>query len=61
MDFILNKIKAVAGAVAGFVAIALMVWADKSVSLDEINTLWLALVPILVGFGVYAAPKNKES
>lgn len=61
MDFILTRIKAVAGAAAGLISVGVMVWADKSISLDEINMIWLAVVPILVGLGVYAAPRNQQS
>jgi hypothetical protein len=58
MDWVTNKIKAVAAAVASFVAVVLWVWTDKAVSLDELNALWLALVPVLTALGVYASPPN---
>lgn len=59
MAKVMNVIKALAAAVASFVGVAIFVWADKSVSLDEMNALWLAFVPILTGLGVYSAPKNQ--
>lgn len=58
MASIMRVAKAVAAAVASFVALALVVWADKSISLDEMNALWLAFVPILTALGVYASPPN---
>lgn len=61
MYIIANKIKAVAGAVSGLIGVIVLVWADKSVSLDEVNLLWLAFVPVLVGLGVYASPPNEKS
>lgn len=56
---ILNKIKAFAGLVSAFVGVVIAVVADDSISLDEINVLWVAAIPILTFIGVYASPKNQ--
>lgn len=61
MYIIANKIKAVAGALSGLVGVIVMVWGDKSVSLDEVNLIWLALIPVLAGLGVYISPPNQVS
>jgi hypothetical protein len=58
MEKVLGALKAVVGAVLAFAAVAAMVWADKSISLDEMNQLWLALIPVLVALGVYGT-RNK--
>lgn len=55
----MQYVKAVAAALASFVSLVIVVWADKSISLDEMNALWLALVPALTAVGVIAAPKNQ--
>jgi len=59
MSNALAYVKAVAAAVVSLIGVAIFVWADKSVSLDEMNALWLAFVPVLTALGVYAAPKNQ--
>jgi len=59
MSKVLAVAKAVAAAVVSLIGVAVFVWADKSVSLDEMNALWLAFVPVLTALGVYAAPKNQ--
>jgi len=59
MSSALAYVKAVAAAVVSLIGVAIFVWADKSVSLDEMNALWLAFVPVLTALGVYAAPKNQ--
>jgi hypothetical protein len=59
MSNILRVAKAVAAALLSFAGVCVFVWADKSVSLDEMNALWLAFVPVLTALGVYVAPKNQ--
>jgi hypothetical protein len=56
----MQYVKALAAAVVSFLAVIVVVWADKSISLDEMNTLWLAFVPVLTAIGVAAAPKNQQ-
>lgn len=55
----MQYVKALAAAVVSFAGVCVLVWADKSVSLDEINAVWLAFVPILTALGVAVAPKNQ--
>jgi hypothetical protein len=52
--------KAIAAAISAFIGVVVFVLADDSVTFQEVDVLWAAVVALIAAVGTAISPKNSE-